>query len=77
VNKRCTEAQWKDRLGDFSIRWSSEWFIDLDEKKDENPVDELNELINSVFSENGLNSISYKEASRVVAETWLKQNQSK
>lgn len=46
-------------------------------KEQERPIDELKELIENVFAEKGLNSISYKEAAREIAELWLKQNQSK
>ena len=37
--------------------------------------DELKELVDAIFKRKGLNSISYKEAAREVAELWLKQNQ--
>lgn len=72
---RKTEREWKDKLGDFNMEWASEWFIDLEKHADTRPVDELNELIKTVFSEKGLNSISYMVAAREVAELWLKQNQ--
>lgn len=72
---RKTEKEWKERLGDFNMRWASEWFIDLEKQEEERPIDELNELVNSVFAAKGLNSISYKEAAKEVAELWLKQNQ--
>lgn len=75
AGKRATEAQWKERLGDFCIRWCSEWFWDTSIKEDPMEVDKLKELIDAVFEENGLRSISYKEAARKVAELWLKQNQ--
>lgn len=77
AGKQATESQWKERLGDFNIRWCSEWFYDLSIKEESKPIDELKELIEAVFSEKGLNSISYKEAAAEVAELWLKQNQSK
>lgn len=72
---RKTEKKWKEILGDFNMQWASEWFIDLEKREEEKPIDELNKLINSIFAEKGLNSISYKEAAKEVAELWLKQNQ--
>jgi hypothetical protein len=77
AGKRATEAQWKERLGDFNIRWCSEWFLDTTVKEEQMEVDELNDLVDAVFKERGLRSISYKEAARLVAELWLKQNQTK
>lgn len=77
AGKRGTEAQWKERLGDFNMSWSSEWFFDVSEQKNEPRIDELNELINTVFKSMGLNSLSYKSAAREVAEEWLKQNKLK
>lgn len=53
----------------------AEWFIDLEKHKEERPIDELWQLIHKVFDEKGLNSMSYKDATRIVAELWLKQNQ--
>lgn len=69
-----TEAEWKDKLGEFNIQWESMWFIDLENEKDTRPIDELKELIDDVFKNRGLSSLSYKDAAREVAELWLKQN---
>lgn len=74
---RKTELEWKECLGEFNMEWSSDWFIDIQKQEEERPIDELKELIDAVFDEKNLNSISYKEAAREVAELWLKQNQSK
>ncbi len=74
---RKTEEEWRERLGEFNMKWSSEWFIDLSKKEESREVDELRELVDAVFKKKGLNSISYKEAAREVAELWLKQNQNK
>jgi hypothetical protein len=72
---RKTEKEWKERLGEFNMNCESDWFIDCSEKKEQREVDELYELIKSVFHKKGLFSISYKEAAKEVAELWLKQNQ--
>lgn len=71
---RKTEKEWKERLGDFEMKWASDWFFDPSEKAEQQQINELNELIEAVFMEKGLNSISYKEAAKEVAEIWLKQN---
>lgn len=71
---RKTEAEWKERLGEFDMKLASDWFIDVDKNEAERPIDELKELIDAVFSEKGLNSISYKEAAREIADICLKQN---
>lgn len=75
AGKRATEAQWKERLGDFNMKWCSEWFWDTSIKEEEKEVDKLNELVDEIFAEKGLRSISYKEAARLIADLWLKQNQ--
>ncbi len=75
AGKRATEEQWKERLGDFNMRWCSEWFIDTSIKEDNDSRDNLTMLIDEVFESKGLRSISYKEAAKEVAELWLKQNQ--
>ena len=77
AGKRASESQWKEKLGEFNIQWANEWFIDIEKNEHARPIDELRELINSVFSEKNLYSISYKEAAREVAELWLKQNKKK
>lgn len=72
---RKTETHWKERLGDFEMTFESDWFIDLEEQeKIDRQIDELDILIKTIFSKQGLNSISYKEATREIAESWLKQN---
>ena len=75
AGKRATEKEWKEKLGDFNIEWESHWFINLSEPQEQYPIDELNELVDAVFKRKGLNSISYKDAAREIAELWLKQNQ--
>lgn len=74
AGSRKTEAEWKERLGEFNIKWAIDWFIDLEESKDQEPIDELRELINDVFNKRGLNSVTYKQAAKEIAEIWLKQN---
>lgn len=74
---RKTEAEWKERLGEFNMKWSDDWFIDCSKIEEGARVDELYELVKTVFHEKGLYSITYKEAAQEVAELWLKQNQNK
>lgn len=70
-----TEAEWAELFDFIDIDFYSEWFIDLSEHKEHESIDELQELINKVFERKQLNSISYKEAAREVAQLYLKQNQ--
>lgn len=70
-----TEKEWHDVFGDFHMAFCNEWFIDLSRYEEPSKRDELQELITKVFTRKSLNSISYKEAAREVAELWLKQNQ--
>jgi hypothetical protein len=72
---RKTEKEWVERLGKFNIKFASEWFIDLSKEINDPYKDDLQDLINSIFEKRNLNSISYKEAAREIAELWLKQNQ--
>lgn len=70
-----TEKEWHQAFGDFYMPFCSEWFINLSEYKEPDSRDELQDLVNKVFERKKLNSISYKEAAREIAELWLKQNQ--
>ena len=73
-----TEKEWQKEFGHFNIEWASEWFIDLSElNNDEDKADELSVLVDKIFERKRLHSLTYKEAAREVAESWLKQNQSK
>jgi hypothetical protein len=74
---RKTEAEWKERLGDFNIKWQSDWFIDIEKEATQKPKDKLKILIDAVFEEKGLYSLTYKDAARQIAEAWLKQNKQK
>ena len=60
----------------FCFKHSRDWFLDLTEQKEKVVVDELHELIQSVFAKKGLRSISYKEAAREVAEEYVKRKTS-
>lgn len=74
---RRTEAEWKEIFAFNDIRWESDWFIDLTKQEQDILLkDELGLIIEDVFSRKKLNSITYKEAARMVAEQFLKIYQS-
>lgn len=69
---RKTEKEWREIFDFVNIQWESEWFIDLSVAQEEAPKDELRDIINSVFKDKGLHSITYKEAAREIAEKWVR-----
>ena len=74
AGSKKTEKEWHEQFGDFHMPFCSEWFIDLSRYEEPFLKDELQDLINKVFGRKKINSITYKEAAREIAELWLKKS---
>lgn len=75
AGKKATMKQFETVLGKISKYEHSEWFIDLSEanKKKETKDIQLYKLIDKIFREHGLYSITYKQAAVKAAKAWHKK----
>lgn len=59
-----TEAEWKKEFGikpDYPFQWCMDWFIPPPEEPNYH-IDEVKEVVKSVFDRQQLHSITYREA---------------
>lgn len=60
---RKTEKDWKQIFGipeGHPMHWERDWFIDL-RPLEEQPKDEIQELVKEIFARHNIHSITYKE----------------
>lgn len=62
-----TAKQWQKEFGKIILDSESEWFIDLSKVDTTQEPTMLNSIIDEIFKDHGLRSISYKEAASMVA----------
>lgn len=69
AGERKTLEEWEKIFGKIAESELDIWFIDLDKLKLKNP-DPLTDIINEVFEYEGLHSITYKQAARIIARRY-------
>lgn len=70
-----TLEQWEQKLGKINKYDISEWFYDLSKPQPEPERDEIRDVINEVFDQHGLLSITYKQAAREVVTRILRSKE--
>ncbi len=75
AGEQRTQEDWEKEFPNCFAFHSREWFIDLIEKQEpESEIDELWEIVNTVFDKMELKSISYKNAAKKCIEEYIKRN---
>ncbi len=62
-----TAKQWQKEFGKITLDKEPEWFIDISKAQDKQEPSMLNAIIDEIFKQHGLYSITYKEAAAHVA----------
>jgi len=67
AGKKLSEKRWREIFNipeNSPFSWFSDWFIDLTPTPSEE-IDRIKEIVNQVFTDLNLHSISYKEAAEI------------